>query len=48
MDVKGASDPDICRNATEYINNHRNKDAVEITLHFINQRTETCLHTEWK
>ena len=38
-------DPDLCRNATEYTNN---KDAIEITLHFINQRTETCLHIEWK
>ena len=36
------------RNATEYTNNHKNKDAAEITLHFINQRTETCLHIEWK
>ena len=42
------SDPDLCRNATEYTKNHRNKVAVEITLHLINQRTETCLHTEWK
>ena len=41
-------DPNLCRNAKEYTNNHRNKDAVEITLCFINQRTETCLHTEWK
>ena len=38
-------DPDLCRNATEYTNN---KYTVEITLHFINQRTKTCLHTEWK
>ena len=45
---KNQADPDLCRNATEYTNNHRNKDAVEITLHFINQRTETCLHIEWK
>ena len=29
-------DPDLCRNATEYTNNHRNKYAAEITLHFIN------------
>ena len=29
-------------------NNHRKKDEVEITLHFINQTTETCLHTGWK
>ena len=27
---------DLCRNATEYTNNHKNKDVVEITLHFIN------------
>jgi nitrogen-specific signal transduction histidine kinase len=26
----------LCRNATEYTNNHEYKDAVEITLHFIN------------
>ena len=38
-------DPDLCKNATKYTNNHRNKDAAEITLHFINQRTKTCLHT---
>ena len=30
-------DPDLCRNTTEYTNNHRNNYAVEITLHFINQ-----------
>ena len=30
------TDPDLCRNTTEYINNHKYKDAAEITLHFIN------------
>ena len=30
-------DPYLCRNATEYTNNHRNKYAAEITLDFINQ-----------
>ena len=30
------SDPNLCRNETKYINNHRNKYAAEITLHFIN------------
>jgi hypothetical protein len=29
-------DLDLCRNATKYTNNHEYKDAVEITLHFIN------------
>ena len=29
-------DPDLCRNTTKYTNNHKNKDAVEITLHSIN------------
>ena len=29
-------DLDLCRNATEYTKNHKNKDAVEITIHFIN------------
>ena len=29
-------DPDFCRNAIEYTYNYRYKDAVEITLHFIN------------
>jgi hypothetical protein len=29
-------DLNLCRNATEYTNNHEYKDAVEITLHFIN------------
>ena len=42
--VKEDNDKDLCRNPTEYTNNHRNKHEVEITLHFINQRTETCLH----
>ena len=44
-DSNRPSDLDLCRNAIEYTNN---KDVAEITLHFINQRTETCLHTEWK
>ena len=26
----------LCRNAIEHTKNHKNKDAVEITLHFIN------------
>jgi hypothetical protein len=30
------SDPDLCKNATEYTNNHEYKDATEITLYFIN------------
>jgi hypothetical protein len=34
--MAGGSDPNLCRNATEYTNNHKYKDAVEITLHFIN------------
>jgi hypothetical protein len=29
-------DLNLCRNATEYTNNHEYKDASEITLHFIN------------
>ena len=29
-------DPDLCRNTTKYTYNHKYKDAVEITLHFIN------------
>jgi hypothetical protein len=29
-------DPDLCRNTIEPTNNHEYKDAVEITLHFIN------------
>ena len=47
-DFPDTTDMDLCRNATEYTNNHRKKYATEITLHFINQRTEACLHTEWK
>jgi hypothetical protein len=31
-----SSDPNLCRNATKYTNNHEYKDASEITLHFIN------------
>ena len=34
--MDGESDPDLCRNVTEYTNNHKNKYAMEITLHFIN------------
>ena len=30
-------DLDLCKNTTEYTNNHRNKYAAEITLNFINQ-----------
>jgi hypothetical protein len=33
---KGVGDSNLCRNATEYTNNHEYKDAIEITLHFIN------------
>jgi hypothetical protein len=32
----GSNDPNLCRNATKCTNNHEYKDAVEITLHFIN------------
>jgi hypothetical protein len=28
----------LCRNATEYRNNHEHRDAAEIMLHFINKR----------
>ena len=27
---------DLCKNTTEYTYNHKYKDAMEITLHFIN------------
>jgi hypothetical protein len=30
------NDPNLCRNATEYTNNHEYKDAAEVTLHLIN------------
>ena len=30
------SDPDLCSNAIEYTYNNKYKNAVEITLHFIN------------
>ena len=36
-DCSDTTDPDLCSNTTEYTNNHRNKYAVGITLHFINQ-----------
>ena len=29
-------DPNLCRNTTEYTYNYKYKDAMEITLHFIN------------
>ena len=29
-------DPNLNRNATNYTDNHKHKDAVEIILHFIN------------
>jgi hypothetical protein len=32
----GLVDPNLCKNATEYTNNHEYKYATEITLHFIN------------
>jgi hypothetical protein len=35
-DRSDTTDPDLCRKATEYTNNHEYKDATEITLHFIN------------
>jgi hypothetical protein len=33
---RGYENLNLCRNATEYTNNHKYKDAAEITLHFIN------------
>ena len=30
------TDPDLYRNATQYIYNHKHRDAIEIELHFIN------------
>ena len=35
-DRSDTTDPDLCRNATEYTYNHKYKYAVEISLHFIN------------
>ena len=29
-------DPDLCKNATEYRNNHKHRNTVEIRLDFIN------------
>ncbi len=34
--LKGFGDPDLNRDTTNYRYNHKCKDAVEITLHFIN------------
>ena len=31
-------DPNLCSNAIEYTNNHRNKYVVEIAIYFINQQ----------
>ena len=36
VDRSDNTDPDLCRNTTEYTYNHKYKDAVEITLYFIN------------
>ena len=33
---KRHDDLDLCRNVIEYRNNHEQRDAVEIMLHFIN------------
>ena len=38
VDFSNTTDLDLGRNAIEYTNDHKNKDAVEITLHFINIR----------
>jgi hypothetical protein len=31
-------DPDLCRNTMKYRNTHKHRDAVEIRLHFINNK----------
>jgi hypothetical protein len=31
-------DLDLCRNTMKYINTHKHRDAVEIRLHFINNK----------
>ena len=33
-------DPDLCRNATKYRNNHKHRNIVEIRLHFINIKSQ--------
>ena len=37
MPMQYSSDPDLCRNVTEYKYSHRYRDAAEIMLHFINK-----------
>jgi len=36
-------DPDLNRNATNYIDNHKYRDATEIILHFINVKYQNIL-----
>jgi hypothetical protein len=36
---KSYLDPDLCRNTMKYINTHKRRDAVEIRLHFINNKS---------
>ena len=33
-------DPDLCRNATEYRNNHKHRNAMKIRIHFINIKSQ--------
>ena len=33
-------DSDLCRNVTEYINNHKYRNIAEIRLHFINIKSQ--------
>ena len=35
-----ANDPDLCRNAKEYRNNHKHRNTMEIRLHFINIKSQ--------
>jgi hypothetical protein len=40
------NDPNLCRNTTEYTNNHEYKDATEIKLHFINIKKLKFVHKQ--
>jgi ribonuclease HI len=38
LGLRDANDPDLCRNTMKYRNTHKRRDAVEIRLHFINNK----------
>ena len=39
-----SGDPDLYRNATEYINNHKHRNIMEIRLHFITIKSQKYVY----